>query len=84
MTDEQFKSVMEHLTGHFEKMDKIREWQENHDKTSIEWRDSLDTRMKPVEDFVKNLSWVYKFLLSLSLFIGTILKVWDWFRAHYK
>jgi hypothetical protein len=65
-------------------IDEARKWQDAHDKKSEVWRDSIDQRLGPLEDFIKGANWSYKVLLGLAALTAAIFKAWDWIKDHVR
>lgn len=61
-----------------------REWRDRHDQESREWRETIDLRLKPIEEWVHGANAFWKILAAVSgLGVGAV-KLWTWFSGHWK
>lgn len=61
-------------------------WQIGNDRTSVEWREAIDRRLEPVEEFVRNAKWSYRLMIGilggLSALVAVALKLVSYWKNH--
>lgn len=60
------------------------EWRASHDASAVIFRDDIDKRLKPVEDWVKNAKWSWQLMAGLVAFAAVLVKLWDWVKSHVR
>lgn len=67
-----------------QRVEDYMELTKQRDQAALEWRASIDQRLKPLEDWVSQANWSWKLVVGAVAFTGILFKSWDWVRAHFR
>lgn len=56
-------------------------WREAHDKSSLEWREKMEGKIEPLQDWVKHANWSWKLFLGAVAFVGICAKCFAWLHS---
>lgn len=58
-------------------------WREKHDADSKEFRESINRRLAPMEEWLQTANSSWKLVIGTITVTGMIFKAWDYVRAHW-